>query len=66
MKQVMDFFGSSIIAVLVASAVIGIFSLLPMELKNLAEMSFSLPRMEVGENQAFLEYHISTRGEGVN
>ena len=63
MKQVIEFFGSSIIAVLVASAVIGIFSLLPAELKNLAEMPLSLPKMETGENQAFLEYHITTRGE---
>lgn len=63
MKQILEFFGSSMVAVLVAGAVVGIFAALPMGLGKVAEASLLLPQTESGANQAFMEYHITTRGD---
>lgn len=63
MKQIIEYFGGTIIAVLVAGCVMSLFSTLPMNLGNHAEMSLVMVQPKVGENYAFREYQTMPKWE---
>ena len=63
MKQIMEYYGSVIIALVVAAAVLGVFSMARSSMGNLAEKSIATFRVELGENDAFMDHHSLRKGE---
>ena len=61
MKQILEYFGGTIIAVFVAGCVMGLFYDLPISLGKIADESLNFPKATIGENQAFMEYQTSPR-----
>ena len=54
MKQVIEYFGNTIVAVLAAGCVLVLFSGMAKNLREIAEVSLDFSQPGVAENQAFL------------
>ena len=63
MKQIMEYYGNVIIALIVATTVLGMFSMARSSMGNLAEKSIAVFQVELGENDAFMDHHSLRRGE---
>ena len=59
MKQVMEYFGGALIAMIVAGPMLGFFASLPMHLK--AQVQVPAMQLEIGENAAFVESQSTPR-----
>ena len=61
MKQIIEYMGNTIVAVIVAGCIMGMFSGLPIELGKVAEQTFITSSMEMEVNQAFIDYQTTHR-----
>lgn len=59
MKQIIEYFGNTIIAVLAAACVLSLFSGMTWSMREIAKVSLSFSQPEVAENQAFFNYQTS-------
>ena len=61
MKQIIEYMGNTIVAVMVAGGIMGLFSGLPIELGKVAEQTLITSSMNTEENQAFIDYQTTHR-----
>lgn len=56
MKQVIEYFGNTLVTILVAWCLLGLFTGLTGSLREMAEASLELTTPQLAENQAFFDY----------
>ena len=59
MKQIIEYFGSTIVAILAAVCVLGLFSGMTKSLREIADTSLDFSQPKLAENQAFFNYQTS-------
>ena len=64
MKQIIEYMGNTIVAIMVAGSIMGLFSGLPIELGKVAEQTLITSAIDVEDNQAFKDYQ-ATNGNKI-